>query len=181
MDTNQSAVQTVFQGYCSLPTELVQIFRNTLTDTSSTWVLPFGNPGLYELIRVSSICSIQHRYALSAERQHLFVPASSTVGSSVRLGPVTAGAQRTAPICPTRHSAKIKTAEKASLLGSRQIPPLHVRAVLVLGNEVIAAPRRAAQCSQLLPGHAKPCWEQSCAGTGWLHTGHVGGGAPQRG
>lgn len=38
---------------------------------------------------------------------------------SVRLGPVTAGAQRTAPVCPTRHSAKIKTAEKALLLGSR--------------------------------------------------------------
>lgn len=79
---NQCVVQTVFQGYCTSQTELVQSFRNIFTDTSSSWVLDFGNP-------VS--CELRYEFpvyaALKTDTRRLlrsstcFVPVSSIVGT----------------------------------------------------------------------------------------------------
>lgn len=79
---NQCIVQTVFQGYCTSQTELVQSFRNIFTDTSSSWVLDFGNP-------VS--CELRYEFpvyaALKTDTRRLlrsstcFVPVSSIVGT----------------------------------------------------------------------------------------------------
>lgn len=64
----------------------------------------------------------------------------------LRLRPVTAGNQLTAPVCQTCHSAKIKTAEKALPSGKPEILSLHVRAVTVSVNDIIVSPWHDVWC-----------------------------------
>lgn len=84
---------------------------------------------------------------------------------SLRLSPVTAGHQLTAPACQTCHSAKIKTAEKALPSGKPEIPSRRVRAVTVSGNDIIVSPWRDAWGLYRWASMdvANPCWRQSRA------------------
>lgn len=163
---NQSSVRSVFHSNCTSLTELVQNFKNIFPDTSPSWDVVFDNPGFcqprYEFPAHAALKK-DARWLL--RRALVLFQCQVLSARSLRLSPVTAGHQLTAPACQTCHSAKIKTAEKALPSGKPEIPSRRVRAVTVSGNDIIVSPWRDAwglyRCASM--DVANPCWRQSRA------------------